>query len=61
MKLRFKTLADNFRCNLATVVCAPRAHVQALEVSHLLAHLDWANDLILLDQLSRWSSISNCA
>ena len=32
----------------------------SLEVAHLLAHPDWANDLILLDQLGRWSSLSTC-
>ena len=31
-----------------------------MEVAHLLAHPDWANYLILLDQLSAWSSWSIC-
>ena len=32
--------------------------VWPVDVAHLLAHPDWANDLIFLDQLSRWSSLS---
>ena len=31
-----------------------------VEDVHLLAHPDWANDLILLDWLSRQSSLSTC-
>ena len=31
-----------------------------LEVAHLLAHPDWANNLFLLDWLSRQSSLSTC-